>query len=114
MYVINWLEYETSTPPDNLTGKTTVKYYLGNNYKSKEPASPQKILAVLRKNPRKLGVDVLGRAFQERLAKEYEASLEKLLPIKQKLATTDRLIDQVVYALNGLTEEDIAIVEGST
>ena len=35
-----------------------------------------------------------------------------LLPLKARLAATDRLIDQVVYRLYGLTEEEIAVVEG--
>ena len=35
------------------------------------------------------------------------------MPIKQRLTTTDRLIDRVVYLLYGLTEEDIAVVEGN-
>lgn len=29
-----------------------------------------------------------------------------------RLAATDRLIDRVVYRLHGLTEEEIAVVEG--
>jgi hypothetical protein len=35
-----------------------------------------------------------------------------LLPIKDQLARTDALIDQVVYKLYGLTDEELAIVEG--
>jgi hypothetical protein len=35
-----------------------------------------------------------------------------LLPIKRQLAWTDRLIDLIVYRLYGLTEEEIAVVEG--
>jgi type II restriction/modification system DNA methylase subunit YeeA len=46
------------------------------------------------------------------LEREYEKSLEILLPIKEQLAKTDRLIDQIVYKLYGLTEEEIDIVEG--
>ena len=57
-------------------------------------------------------VDPGGRKFQEALKKEYEASLALLLPLKARLAATDRLIDQVVYRLYGLTEEEIAVVEG--
>ena len=49
---------------------------------------------------------------QESLKKEYEVSLAVLLPLKARLAATDRLIDQVVYQLYALTEEEIAIVEG--
>jgi hypothetical protein len=35
-----------------------------------------------------------------------------LLPIKERLAFTDKLIDQVMYRLYGLTDEEIAVVEG--
>lgn len=42
----------------------------------------------------------------------YAASLAKLLPLKARLAATDRLIDQVVHRLYGLTTEEIRIVEG--
>ena len=56
--------------------------------------------------------DGTPRAFQTRLAGEYAASLERLLPLKARLAATDRLIDRVVYRLYGLTEEEVALVEG--
>jgi len=35
------------------------------------------------------------------------------LPLKARLAATDRLIDLIVYRLYGLTEEEVATVEGS-
>jgi hypothetical protein len=63
-------------------------------------------------NRRKLGVDPAARAFQESVEREYDASLGKLLPLKTQLAATDALIDRIVYRLYGLTEEEIAIVEG--
>ena len=59
---------------------------------------------MLRQNRRKLTVDPGSHAFQERLQTEYDASLAVLLPLKRRLAATDRLIDQVVYRLYGLTE----------
>jgi hypothetical protein len=46
------------------------------------------------------------------LEREYEKSLGILFPIEERLAMTDRLIDQIVYKLYGLTEEEIDIVEG--
>jgi hypothetical protein len=49
--------------------------------------------------------------FQETIKKECEASLAVLMPLKTRLAATDRLIDQVVYRLYGLTEDEIAVVE---
>jgi len=38
---------------------------------------------------------------------------KKALELKAKIETTDKEIDQMVYALYGLTEEEIKIVEGS-
>jgi len=38
--------------------------------------------------------------------------MAKLIPLKAKIAATDRLIDLSVYRLYGLTEEEIALVEG--
>ena len=75
------------------------------------PAALTDLLDVLRKNKRKLRVDPSSRTFQEALAREHTASLGKLLPLKARLAFTDRLIDRIVYRLYGLTEEEIAIVE---
>jgi len=46
------------------------------------------------------------------LEKEYQASLETLLPLKLQLMRCDRLIDAIVYRLYGLSEEEVAIVEG--
>lgn len=48
----------------------------------------------------------------ERVRKMYKGSLERVLPLKERLAKTDALIDQVVYRLYGLTEEEIGVVEG--
>ena len=36
----------------------------------------------------------------------------KLAPLRERIRQTDELIDAVVYRLYGLTEEEIAIVEG--
>jgi hypothetical protein len=37
---------------------------------------------------------------------------EELAEVERRIALTDNLIDQIVYKLYGLTEEEIAIVEG--
>lgn len=39
-------------------------------------------------------------------------ALRVLRPLKERLAWTDWLIDQIVYKLYGLTEEEINVVEG--
>jgi hypothetical protein len=49
--------------------------------------------------------------FQVLLKKEFAASRTVLLPLKARLAATDQLIDQVVYRLYELTEEEIEVVE---
>jgi hypothetical protein len=51
----------------------------------------------MRQNRRRLRAAPSARAFQTRLAEEYAASLERLLPIKARLAATDHLIDRIVY-----------------
>ncbi len=43
---------------------------------------------------------------------EYDESLHRVVPLKERLAKTDALIDAVVYRLCGLTEEEIRVVEG--
>ncbi len=70
------------------------------------------ILEVLRKNAKRLGVSLNDPRLIGRVRGEYEKSLAVLLPIKRRLAVTDWLIDQLVYRLYGLTEEEIRIVEG--
>ena len=43
----------------------------------------------------------------------FSQEQQKALALKQQIDTTDKEIDQMVYALYGLTEEEIAIVEKS-
>ncbi|MGB2773759.1 MAG: restriction endonuclease, partial [Anaerolineae bacterium] len=107
-----WLAREIGAPIDALNNKTTLQNYLGDYQKGESHATLEDLLAVLRQNRRKLTVDPSARAFQERLQAEHAASLAKLLPLKARLAATDRLIDQAVYTLYGLTDDEIAIVEG--
>jgi len=35
-----------------------------------------------------------------------------LQPLKEKIKATDKLIDQIVYKLYGLNDEEIVVVEG--
>lgn len=43
----------------------------------------------------------------------FNQEQQKALALKQQIDTTDKEIDQMVYALNGLTEEEIEIMENS-
>jgi hypothetical protein len=97
---------------DSLTGKTTLQNYLGDYQKGEAEATFEEIWKVLLKNKGKLGVPLTQPGLEAELRREYRKSLALLLPIKRRLAFTDRLIDQIVYRLYGLNVEEVAIVEG--
>jgi hypothetical protein len=107
-----WLAREIGAPIEALTNKTAVQNYLGDYQKGEPHLTLDGLLEVLRRNRGKLSVDPTKRAFQGRLQEEYAASLGVLLMLKARLAATDRLIDRIVYRLYGLTDEEIAVVEG--
>ena len=44
----------------------------------------------------------------------FEENKKKVVDLKTQIDPTDREIDRMVYALYGLTEEEIAIVEEAT
>jgi hypothetical protein len=68
--------------------------------------------SILEKNKNRIQANLKSKELYENIKSEYEKSLSKLLPLKEKLLRTDWLIDQIVYKLYGLTEEEIKIVEG--
>ena len=117
---LSWLEAELQVRPDKkgntgieaLTGKTKLKNYLGD-YQKGEPELPFEALwEILKKNKSRIGRP-LSHEFMAELQEAYERSLAKLRPIKERLRLTDALIDQIVYRLYGLTQEEIEIVEAN-
>ena len=115
---LKWLEAELEVQVDKkghtgieaLTGKTKLKNYLGD-YQKGEGALPfDELWEILRKNKRRVGKN-LSPAFMQGVEQAYDESLSALLPVKERLRFTDGLIDQIVYRLYGLTEEEIRIVE---
>lgn len=48
------------------------------------------------------------------LVRMYRKHQPGIAALDRRIALTDRLIDRIVYALYGLTEEESAIVEGRT
>ena len=90
---------------EDLTPKTKIQEYYKLQF--------DELLAILKKNKRKLkDYDPALRKPQERLRAEFAASVDKLKPLMERIAETDELIDQIVYRLYGLTQEEIRIVEG--
>ena len=67
----------------------------------------------MKKNKNRLSINPSSREKSELLKDEFQKSIDKLGPLREKIYQTDRLIDKVVYELYGLTEEEIRIVEGT-
>jgi hypothetical protein len=88
-----------------LTPKTKLQGYYEHDYES--------FLAVLKKNGKKLAIDPSRREPAEALRAEFEGSLGKLGPMRERIRQTDELIDATMYRLYGLTEEEIEIVENA-
>ena len=63
------------------------------------------------KNKTRIQANLKSRGLFDGIKTEYEKSLSRLLPLKEKLRKTDWLIDQIVYKLYGLSQEEIGIVE---
>ncbi len=103
---LSWLETEIGAKVEDLTPKTKVQDYYKRQF--------DEMLAILKKNKRKLkDFNPSGRDNQEDLRREFDASVGKLQPLMGRIKDTDTLIDQIVYRLYGLTEEEIKIVEGA-
>lgn len=62
---------------------------------------------------KKKKVDIKPRKTQELLKKEFEDSLNKINPLLLEIEKTDNEIDQMVYELYGLSEDEIKIIEDS-
>ncbi|GCE59993.1 Eco57I restriction-modification methylase domain-containing protein [Microcystis aeruginosa] len=109
---LRYLERIIGSAINNLTNKSKIQNYLGDYQKSEPHLSCDQLWEILKKNKKKITVNLLDRQIQETLEKEYQTSLDKLLPLKQQLSATDELIDIIVYKLYGLSEEEIKIIEG--
>jgi len=96
-----WMEEFGGAKVDDLSNKTKVS--------ARYEIEFSELLGVLKKNKRKLGVDPGRRTFTEDLRREFSASMEKLSPLLLRIGEVDRLIDQVVYRLCGLSEAEVAI-----
>jgi hypothetical protein len=105
---------EGKTGLDVLVGKAKLSDFPGDYQKGDPHLSPEEVLDILQKNKGKLGVLITDTALPNQIKTRYNAALERALPFKEKLAQTDRLIDQIVYRLYGLTEDEIKVVEGKS
>jgi len=102
---LKWLEREIGAKIDDLTNKTIIKAYHEHSFDD--------LLEVLKQNRNKLQINLGSRTFQENLSSEVAKSVAKLTPLNSKIQCTDNLIDQIVYKLYGLTDEEIKLMEES-
>lgn len=101
---LTWLEKEIlKGSVEDQKNKTRIKDFHNNTFED--------LLDVLKKN--KVVPDPCPSKVRDTIASEFSAAANALTPLKARLKATDGLIDQIVYRLYGLTEEEIAIVEGS-
>jgi hypothetical protein len=114
---LTWVEERLKVRPDKngasgidgLTGKTILQGYLGDYQKGEGELPWHEFHYRLYQNRNRFAIslsDVEGE-----IQREYEKSLETLIPIKRDLARTDALIDKIVYRLYGLTDDEIELIE---
>ena len=107
---LGWLESYLGISVEDLRNKTKVKEYW------KTEVGWDSFLGALQQNKNAIqsakGIDVTCREPQENIWGEFDTSIAKLRPLLERIELTNKLIDQIVYKLYGLSEAEIAVVEG--
>lgn len=99
---VKWMEREIGAEIDSLANKTAIKEY--HKYDFNE------LLEVLKKNRNKISADLSSRKTQEIFESHFNESISKLNPLIAKIEKTDELIDEIVYKIYELTEDEKKIV----
>lgn len=102
---IDWLEMFIGEKIDNLTNKSKIKQYYNFDF--------DYLFNVLKKNKKKVNTNVLSIEFHTNLKEAFEKNVTQISSLSDKIYYTDKLIDQIVYKLYGLTDEEIEVVEQS-
>jgi len=100
-----WLESYIGTEINNLKPKTKLQKF--------DEFDWSVVLQVLLDNRNRLAVNPMLTNIQNKINSRYHDTMKKLKPLKIKIQKTDELIDQIVYKLYGLTDDEIKIVEES-
>ncbi len=102
---LGWLEGYIGAKVDDLTPKTKLQSYYDYGYED--------FMAVLKKNRKNFRSIQLAGSLPRRWQRSFRTSVGKLRPLREMIEGTDGLIDQIVYRLYGLNEEEIRVVEGN-
>jgi hypothetical protein len=101
---LHWLEATIGVKVNTLKNKTKLAAYYDGTL--------EELLDVLKQNKKVFKINTASKEFFDPLKDAFEKSVAKLSPLKHKIATTDLLIDLIVYKLYGLTDEEIRLVDG--
>ncbi len=103
------LHIKESDGLNSLVGKSDIQNYLGDYQKDEPEVTWDDFEYRLHQNRSRYAANLAQ--VKPQIQQAYEQSLAVLRPIKQQLAATDALIDQIVYKLYGLTDEEIELIE---
>ena len=95
-----------------LSGKTTILNYIGDYQRNKLPATFGEIWGAIVKNSAQVP-NQLDQSLKSKVELEYENSLSVLRPIIEKLVKVDQEIDEAVFAIYKLNEDERAVVRAS-
>jgi hypothetical protein len=102
-HFLTWLEKEIiKGSVEDQKNKTKIRNF--------HEAALEELMDVLRKN--KVVPDPCPSSIWDTISGEFSVAMNTLGPLKSQITMADRLIDQIVYKLYGLNDEEIAIVEG--
>ena len=100
---LTWLEKEIlKGSVEDQKNKTKIKGF--------HEGALEELMDVLKKN--KVIPDPCPSSMWDTISGEFSTAVNALTPLKARIEATDKLIDQIVYKLYGLTPEEIAVVEG--
>jgi len=100
---LSWLEKEiVKGSVEDQKNKTRIRSF--------HEGTLDELMDVLKKN--KAVPDPCPSNIWDAIEAEFSAAMIELTPLKGRITATDKLIDQIVYKLYNLTDQEIAIVEG--
>jgi hypothetical protein len=92
-----------------MIGNTRLNVILQKNLYTTSEYTFEGLLDILKKN--KAVPDPCPSNIRDIISGEFSAAVNVLTPLKASIRATDNLIDQIIYRLYGLTDDEIAIVE---
>lgn len=100
---LDWLGGVVGARVATLPGSTKLADY--------DALTLEELAAALQSTRTRLRIDPTARTFREHLASEWEASLDRLIPLRSALARDEAAADDLVFDLYGLTAAQRAMVD---